>query len=122
MIDVLGWIIVALGLLATGYALSRAIRNLPLDDPLLFGVVALEVLLIVQMVVGIVGVTSTDRDLDTVTLIAYLIGVVLIVPIGAVWALVERSRYGPAVLALATFSASVMTLRVLQLWNGGTLV
>lgn len=122
MIVILGWVIVALGLVATVYALSRTIRNLPLDDPLLFGVVALEVLLIVQLIAGLIGVASTDRELETVTLVAYLIGVVVIVPLGAVWALVERSRYGPAVLALATFSAAVMTLRIVQLWNGGSVV
>ena len=122
VIAIVGWIVVGVALLATVYALTRFARNLPLDDPLLFTTIAIEVLLVVQLVVVIIGVATTDRDVDTVTLVAYVVGVVLIVPLGAVWALVEKSRYGPAVLALATFSAAVMTLRVLQLWNGGSLV
>jgi hypothetical protein len=117
MIGVLGFAIVALGVGIMIYAIVRALRGQPLDDPLLFAVGMLEVLLIVQLVAGFVLLARDDRDLETATFVAYLIGVVVIPPLATFWALVERSRWGPAVLSLAGLSAAVMTLRLLQLWG-----
>jgi hypothetical protein len=117
VIPLLGFTIVALGLGVTVYAIVRALRGQPLDDPLLFAVAILEVLLLVQLVAGFVLLARDDREFETATFVAYLVGVVLLPPLATFWAIVERSRWGPAVLSLAGVSASVMTLRLLQLWG-----
>jgi hypothetical protein len=117
MIAWFSWIVVVLGLAVMVYALLRALRDLPLDDPLLIGAALLELLLIVQLVIGLVGLADRPDDLDTPTFVAYLIGAVVVPPLAVLWSLVEKSRWGLAVLSLAGLSAAVMTVRLLDLWG-----
>ena len=49
----------------------------------------------------------------------YLIGCVIIPPLAVVWALAERSRYGPAVILVAYLVMPVLEIRLLQIWNPG---
>ena len=54
----------------------------------------------------------------TATFIAYLIGVVLIPVVAAGWGLVERTRWGPAVIIVACVAVAFMFVRMLQIWQG----
>jgi len=84
----------------------------------LLGVVALlEVGLLAQAVVGLVQMFTTDRELERFTFAGYLIGPLVIVPIAALWALAERSRWGPGVLVVGCLAVPVMILRLGQLWE-----
>ncbi|TQM77929.1 hypothetical protein FHX81_0176 [Saccharothrix saharensis] len=81
-------------------------------------VVLLEVGLLAQAVVGVVALLGTDRDLDRATFAGYLVGVAVVLPLGAVWSVAERSRWGAGVLTVACLSVPVMNLRLDQLWAG----
>ncbi|MFE2755304.1 hypothetical protein ACFXGA_25205 [Actinosynnema sp. NPDC059335] len=81
-------------------------------------VVLLEVGLLAQAVVATALVLGGDRgDLDLPTFFGYLLASVAVLPVGAFWALGDRSRWGAGVLAVACVSVPVMILRLNQLWT-----
>jgi hypothetical protein len=61
---------------------------------------------------------GSDRELDRATFVGYLVGVAVVLPLGAVWSLAERSRWGAGVLTVTCVSVPVMILRLNQLWAG----
>jgi hypothetical protein len=81
-------------------------------------VVLLEAGLLVQAVIGVVAMLGSDRELDRATFVGYLVGVAVVLPLGAVWSLAERSRWGAGVLTVTCVSVPVMILRLNQLWAG----
>ncbi len=78
-----------------------------------------EVALAVQLVVGLVLLAGTDRDVHAVTFVSYLVCLLLAVPVGAFWSLAERSRAGTAVLLLALLTVAGLELRLDTIWSGG---
>jgi len=94
------------------------VRNEPAGDPMFVLLAVVEVVLLVQLVVGVVLLSSTDRDVSGVLFVSYLVGVVLALPIGAFWSLAERSRAGTAVLGAAVFTAVALELRLWAIWGG----
>jgi hypothetical protein len=115
---ILSAIIIVTALLIAVYALYRVVRNRGLDDPLLFALGGLEILLLVQLVAGLVAAASTDRNIDGATFVGYLIGIAILPPLAAVWALVERTRWGSAVIAVLGIVVAVMVVRLDQIWAG----
>ena len=115
---ILSAIIIVTALLIALYALYRVVRNRGLDDPLLFALGGLEVLLLVQLVGGLVAAGSTDRDIETATFIGYLVGLVALPPLAALWALFERTRWGSAVIVVLGLVVAVMVVRLDQIWAG----
>lgn len=115
----------------TGYAMAVAVcslavaawsfllvaRNRPPARPLLSGLAAVEVLLAVQVVIAIVLLISGERPGSMVTFLAYLVGSLLVLPIGTVWALAERTRSSTAVLGVACLTVPVLILRMYQVWE-----
>jgi len=75
-----------------------------------------EILLVAQLVVGIVQLSGTDRDVSGPFFVGYLIGSLLILPIGAFWALAESSRWGAGALAIACLVIPILELRLHDLW------
>lgn len=87
---------------------------------LLFGALAtLEVALLVVAVVGLVQLATTDRDVDRLPLGAYLVTMLLLVPAATLWARVERTRFGTAIIILACLAVPVMTSRAQEIWAAG---
>ncbi|MEU5693110.1 hypothetical protein [Actinosynnema sp. NPDC020468] len=123
MIPVLPTVLTVLALVAAAWSVLLAILDHPITlstKPTLglaVAVLTLEAGLVVQLIAGIVQVASTDRELETATFVGYLIGVVVVLPLGAFWSLAERSRWGAGVLAVACLSVPVMVLRMSQLWT-----
>ncbi|UBU11103.1 hypothetical protein [Nonomuraea gerenzanensis] len=111
-------IVISGSLLLMLMSLIVAIRNRPMGMVLLVGFALLEVAVLVQAGFVIAGVAGGGGPADKVTLFGYVGGVVLIPPAGVFLALAERSRWGPAILAVAGFAVAVMTGRLLQIWQG----
>jgi len=113
-----------LPLVAAGWATVKIVRDKPLllahrSDRVLFRfLVGIELLVIVQAVVGFVSLAVTDHQVHAVTFGAYLIGLTLLLPLGVWWSLGDRSRGGTAVLVVVTLTLAVMVLRLTQIWNG----
>ena len=95
------------------------VRDRTPDRRLLNVMAGVEILLILHLVVGIVRVTGTARDVPVWEYVGYLVGLVLIVPAGVVWSSGERSRGGTAVLLVAVLVVPFMFLRLADIWAAG---
>lgn len=81
-----------------------------------------ELLLVVQLAVSLGVVLGGGRaQVSTWEYFGYLL-VALIVPAGgAIWALVERSKWSTLVLGASVLTVSVMLVRMWSLWSGATI-
>ncbi|WP_033439815.1 hypothetical protein [Saccharothrix sp. NRRL B-16314] len=124
MIQVLATALTVVALVAAAWALGLAVLDRPITlrtKPTLglaSVVVLLEVGLLAQAVAGVVAVLGADRALDRATFVGYLLGAAVVLPLGAVWSVAERSRWGAGVLTVTCLSVPVMILRLNQLWTG----
>jgi hypothetical protein len=124
MIQVLATALTVVALAAAVWALVLAVLDHPITlrtKPTLglAGVVLLlEAGLLVQAASGVVAMLGSERELDRATFVGYLVGVAVVLPLGAVWSVAERSRWGAGVLTVTCLSVPVMILRLNQLWAG----
>lgn len=108
--------VVAVSLALAAWTVVVAVRGTGIRNSLLVGLLALEVLLLAQLVVGVVLVAGGERPPSMLTFFAYLVGVLLVVPVGTLWSVAEKSRPSTLVLTVACLAVAVMTARLLQLW------
>lgn len=103
----------AVGLLAAGYLVPD--RR---PDRLLVTLTwVLEAALAVQLVVGVVLLVTTSRDVAAVTFVGYLVGMLLFPPVAVWWARGEPSRSGTVVLVVLGLTIPVLVLRLQQIWD-----
>ena len=87
-------------------------------DLTVLSVVAVEVLLVAQAVVGIIAPLAGNPPTgNLVEFWAYLISALVIPPLAILWALVERTRWSNVVLGAAAFAIAVMLWRMEQIWT-----
>jgi len=116
VIAVLAYVVMALaGAMVVWGLITAAVDKPPGRAQLLFAA-GVEVVTIVQTIVGLVALAQGFRPVELATTIGYLIGIVVLIPVAWFWANVERTRFSGVVLAVAGLSVAVMTLRLLQLW------
>jgi hypothetical protein len=92
------------------------VRDQQPGNPAFFGLVALEVGLIVQLVWGLIRVADDHRGVSVFPYLGYLVGALLILPIGFLWSASEKSRSGTGVLLVAVLVLPVLFLRLHDLW------
>jgi hypothetical protein len=108
--------IIVAGLALAGYALLMTALNRRMNVPLLAATGVLEILLLVEVGLVAAKLAGGDRPASLPTLIGYLIATP-IVPLAAVfWGLMERTRWGPAVIAVAGVVAAVLMVRLHEIW------
>ncbi|MQA03602.1 MAG: hypothetical protein GEV07_13065 [Streptosporangiales bacterium] len=101
------------------FALVMAIANKPMGMPHLVVLGILELGLLVQLVVSIVVLVQGERPADgMLTFLLYLIGSLLVLPIGAAWGFMDRSRWSSVVVAVACLVLPVLIVRMNQVWAG----
>src|SRR5689334_22270164 len=108
--------IIIAGLALAGYALVMTARNRRMDVPLLTAVGIVEILLLVEVGIVVARLAGGERPAGLATLIGYLIAMPFVPLAAAVWGLMERSRWGPAVIAVAGLVAAVLMVRLHQIW------
>ena len=115
-----GWLVLTVLLLtavAAAWTVVMIVRDeSPPSDRFFVVLGVLLLALVVQLVAGLVALAATDRDVESVTFVAYLLTVVLAPPFGAALALVERSRWGTASLLVALATVAAMEVRLDALW------
>ena len=116
MFDPLTWALVALSLAAMVFAVVLAALDRRINWWLLGLLGVVEVALLAQLVVGIVQLAGTDRDVSGPFFVGYLIGSLIVLPVGALWALAESSRWGAGALAVACLVIPVLELRLHDIW------
>ncbi|WP_197321961.1 hypothetical protein [Saccharomonospora sp. NB11] len=105
-------------LVVAGWSFVLVAVNRPPTRSLLFGLGAVEALLVVQVVISVALLISGERPGNLLTFLAYLVGVLLVLPLGTVWALAERTRSSTAVLGVACITVPVLVMRMYQVWEG----
>jgi hypothetical protein len=110
--------VVVVALLTALAGAVAAVRNRP-PGRVVLGVAALaELAVLVQSIVALVAIAGGERPPGTATSVAYLLGILVVLPLAAAWALVERTRWSGAVIAVGALAVAVMTVRVDQIWRG----
>lgn len=112
------WVVLALCAVAGVATVVLIVRDQsPPGDRyfLLLGVLLLA--LVGQAVGGLVALAVTERDVEGVTFVAYLLTAALALPVGAALALVERSRWGTGVLLVAVLTVAACEARLWGLWT-----
>lgn len=123
MIEILATVLTYVALAAAVWAAVLVVVGKPIQlrewhGLWLYGVVVLlEVGLLVQLVAGIVRLATADHQVDGLAYLGYLITVLIVPPLAGVWALAERSRWGPAVMVVGCLTVPVLILRLGQVWN-----
>jgi hypothetical protein len=108
--------IIVAGLALAGYALVMTALNRRMTVPLLAAVGVLEILVLVLVGLIVAKLAGGGRPASLATLIGYLIAMPLVPVAAAFWGLMERSRWGPAVIAVAGLVAAVLVVRLHQIW------
>lgn len=111
--------VVALSLLAMVAVVIHLVRDETAGDPTFLLLAVIELVLLVQAVLGCVALAGTERQVSGVTFVSYLLSIVLVLPIGAFWSLAERSRAGTAVLLVALLTVVALEVRLQSLWSAG---
>ena len=109
-------IVIVAGLALAGYALLMTALNRRMGIGLLAALGVLEILLLVLVGVIVARLAGGGRPAALATLIGYLIAVPLVPLAAAFWGALERSRWGPAVIAVAGLVAAVLMVRLHQIW------
>jgi hypothetical protein len=108
--------VIVVGLILAGYALLTTIRNRRMDIGLLVVLGVLEIMLLVVVGLVVAKLAGGGRPHSLPTLIGYLIATPFIPVAAGFWGAVERSRWGPAVIAAAGLVAAVLMVRLHQIW------
>ncbi|HZR51067.1 MAG TPA: hypothetical protein VFB06_16310 [Streptosporangiaceae bacterium] len=108
--------IIVAGLALAGYALVMTSLNHRMNVPMLAAVGVLEVLVLVEVGIVAAKLGGGERPAGMATLVGYLIATPLVLVAAAVWGLMERSRWGPAVVAVAGLVVAVLMVRLHQVW------
>ena len=118
MTDLTAYGLCALALLVAAYAGVLTLGGRPFSNGLFYAVAGLEVLLIAQLVGGCIALAQTDREIDGVTFVAYLITVVIVPVVAVLWGVSDKSRWGTGVMVIGMVTVAVLMLRLLDLWDG----
>jgi hypothetical protein len=117
VIEPVTWTVVGLAALLFVVAVVYAWRDRLFDDRLLLLLALIELGLVVQLVVGLIGLGTVDDDTERATFAAYLVSLPLI-PVGTgLLAIKEKTRWAMGSLAVGAFAVAVMTARCLQIWT-----
>ena len=107
-------------ILALGTVLLSGVRALRDEDVATSELVAaglLELGVLYYVAVRVVDLIGGHRASSLAVLIAYLVGIVLVMPVAATLAIVEHSRWGPIVLGVGALVVCVLFARIDQLWR-----
>ena len=108
--------IIVAGLALAGYALLMTALNRRMGLVLLAGLGVLEILLLVLVGIIVARLVGGGRPDSLPTLVGYLIATPLVPVVAGFWGALERSRWGPAVIAVAGLVAAVLIVRFHEIW------
>ncbi len=123
----LGPMLVALTVALSAAALAlaawcgfAAYRDQPTKDWHFIGMGVVTVLALAQVVVGVVMLArGEEAEEGTAIFVSYLVGAFLAVPAAGFMSLVERSRWGSAVVAAGGVVLAVLEVRLHDIWTVG---
>ncbi len=111
-------LLVAACVVLAGWALWFVARDRAVILRQLFGAAAVEALLVVQAVVAGVLMATQDHTVDAPLFWGYLATALVVLPVAAVWAFAERTKWSSVVLAVAAVTVAFLDWRLWQIWGG----
>jgi len=108
--------IIVAGLALAGYALLMTALNRRMGLGLLIGLGVLEILFLVLIGFVVARLVGGGRPASLPTLLGYLIAMPFVPLAAGFWGALERSRWGPAVIAVAGLAAAVLMVRLHEIW------
>ncbi len=109
--------IIVAGLALAGYGLLMTALNRRMGLGLLVGLGVLEILLLVLIGLVVARLAEGGRPASLPTLLGYLIAMPFVPLAAGFWGALERSRWGPAVVAAAGLVAAVLMVRLHEIWT-----
>ena len=109
-------IIIVAGLALAVWSLVMTALNRRMGLSLLIALGVLEILLLVEVGIIVARLAGGAHPAGLATLIGYLIAMPLVPVAAAFWGMLERSRWGPAVIAVAGLVAAVLMVRLHEIW------
>ena len=109
-------IIIVAGLALAVWSLLMTALNRRMGLSLLIALGVLEILLLVEVGIIVARLAGGAHPAGLATLIGYLIAMPLVPVAAAFWGMLERSRWGPAVIAVAGLVAAVLMVRLHEIW------
>jgi len=116
--EAVAWTVALLALAVAAHAAWHLMRNQPFSNPLFYSVAVLEIALIVLLIGGVIALSRTDKQVDGVLFISYLVTQVVIPPVAVVWGVAEKSRWGTGVVIVAMLTVAVLCARLHGIWEG----
>jgi hypothetical protein len=110
--------VAAAALLAAASGAVVAVRGRPPGQVTLILAALGALLTASQSVIAAVELVQGRRPPETPTYVGYLVGIVVVLPLAALWALAERTRWSGLVVAVGGVTVAVMTARMVMLWRG----
>lgn len=110
------WVGCAVLVVWAGYFALRD-RAVILKQLIAGGVV--EALLLIQAIVGVIGVAGGHRLAEPPVFWGYVVVALLLLPAAAVVAIAERTRWSSVVLVVVMLTLAVMEVRMVSLWGSG---
>jgi len=117
MIAGLAYTLIGLSLVTTLWGLVTFAANKPPGAKQLIFAAVVEVVTVVQSVIGLARLALGFRPVELATTVGYLLVIMILVPLAWFWANSERTRFSGVVMAIAGLSVFGMTLRLLTLWT-----
>ena len=117
MSDLVAGLLMLLALVLAVWSLGYVVLNRPLDDRTFWALAALELGTLAALVGGSIALAATDRDVESVTFVGYLLTMALVLPVAVIWAISEKTRWGMAVVAVGCFTVAALALRADQVWS-----
>jgi hypothetical protein len=117
VIDVLAYIVIGLSLCVGVGIIGLAVADRRPLTLLAYGLVTLEVAALVQVLVAVVQAVRGERPHEVATFIGYALTSVLVAPVGALWALSDKSKWGTGAAGVAALVLAVLTVRMQQVWG-----
>lgn len=117
MVDAVALSVVAVSVLVGAGIVVLALLDRRPVATLLGGLLLVELAALVQVVVAVVQVVRGERPASGAAFAGYALASLLVPPVGAVWALSERSRWGTAAAGVSCLVLALLTLRLQQVWG-----
>lgn len=120
MFDAVTLTVTVTALLLAVWCGFAAYRDEPTNDRQFIGMAVVTLAALVQLVASLVKLGHGDRpDHGTAVFVGYLIGAACTIPAAAFLSLVERSRWGTAIVAAGGLILAVLELRLHDIWGAG---
>lgn len=117
MIDALAWGVIGVSLAVGLGTIGLAVTDRRPLTLVAYGLVAVELAALVQVLVAIVQAVRGERPNETATFVGYALTSLLVPPAGAVWALSDKSKWGTAAAGISSLVLAVLTVRMRQVWG-----